>query len=185
MANLIVTVIAIVLVGAMALAAVYYGGAAWNKSQSQGEAGSISNEAMQVEGAISVFHGEKNRYPSDMTELVDSEYIIGSSDMKNWQFSQNAAIASIGVGEKAFRACVEARRMKGFDTENSCNDVASAGCIPATDTAPSGCNSNCLRTCYTPGGATPRQTLNPQMSSNDVCCVNNATLEIADPVIVQ
>ncbi len=185
MSNLIVTVIAIALVGAMTLAAVYYGGSAWMGSQAQADASTISNEAMQVEGAVSVFHGEVGRYPSDMSELVAREYLMSDTDMRSWEFVQEAALALIGTDARAQNACLEARKKQGLDAEENCEGVMEAGCAPSTGEAPEGCNPHCLRTCYLPGSPMPRTILNPQMTAHDVCCINNADEDIADPVFVQ
>ncbi|HAU28590.1 MAG TPA: hypothetical protein DCW68_00550 [Rhodospirillaceae bacterium] len=184
MSNLIVTVIAIALVGIMTLAAVYYGGSAWMQSQSQADAGTISNEAMQIEGAVSVFHGEIGRYPSDVSELVERDYLSSGSEMQGWMFTQEAALALIGTDLRAQKACLEARKKQGLDAEANCEGVMEAGCAPSTTEAPSNCNPHCLRTCYIPGGAAPRSVINPQMDPHDVCCINNAEIEMVDPVFL-
>lgn len=184
MANLIVTVIAIALIGVMTLAAVYYGGSAWMKSQAQAQAGTMANEAMQIEGAVSVFHSELGRYPADVSELVAQNYLSSGAELQEWTFTQEGALSLIGDDTQAQRACLEARKQQGLDAEAYCDSVMAAGCAPSSGEAPTGCSVHCLRTCYVPGSPMPRTVLNPQMDAHDVCCINNANADIADPVIL-
>jgi len=54
MFSLIISIIAIALVAALALASIYYGGSAFNKGTSDADASTIINQAQQIQAAVTM-----------------------------------------------------------------------------------------------------------------------------------
>ena len=55
MFSLIITIISIALVAALAVATIYYGGAAFNKGSADAAASQLMNAAQQVQGAVVLY----------------------------------------------------------------------------------------------------------------------------------
>ena len=73
MFSLIITVISIVLVSALALATVYYGGSAFNKNGNDAAAAQALLEGQQLNGAAALAKAEGNY--TDMASLVTGQYL--------------------------------------------------------------------------------------------------------------
>jgi hypothetical protein len=67
MFSLIITIISIALVAALALATLYYGGAAFNKGSAGAEAARLINEGQQVNGAVAIFKSDLGLDPTNTT----------------------------------------------------------------------------------------------------------------------
>ena len=75
MFSLIVTIISIALVAALALATLYYGGAAFNKSSAMVEATRLTNQATQLQGAAELYRADRGAYPRNIEDLVTHNYL--------------------------------------------------------------------------------------------------------------
>tara|TARA_B100000749_G_C18445468_1_gene474105 strand:- start:2120 stop:2533 length:414 start_codon:yes stop_codon:yes gene_type:complete len=76
MFSLIISIIAIALVVVLAGASLYYGGDAFNKGTSKGEAAKLINEAQQIQGAFTMHKvDEKGLEPASVAELTTDEYL--------------------------------------------------------------------------------------------------------------
>ena len=73
MFSLIITVISIVLVSALALATVYYGGSAFNKNSTDAIASQYLLEGQQINGAVALAKAEGNY--TDLASLVSGNYL--------------------------------------------------------------------------------------------------------------
>lgn len=62
MFSLIITIIAIALVAALALASIYYGGSAFNKGSEKAQAATLVNNAMQVSAAMTLATADGEPY---------------------------------------------------------------------------------------------------------------------------
>lgn len=71
MFSLIITIISIALVAALALATLYYGGAAFNKGSAGAQAARLINEGQQINGAIQVLKADVAANSVVGTEAVD------------------------------------------------------------------------------------------------------------------
>ncbi len=74
MFSLIITIIAIALVAALALASIYYGGSAFNKGSEKAAASTLVNNAMQVSAAMTLADVEGHTYAS-VGDLVTGDYL--------------------------------------------------------------------------------------------------------------
>lgn len=70
MFSLVISVIAVILVVAIALATIYYGGQAFNNSSSKATAATLINQASQIEAAASIFESQGNAWPASFSTLA-------------------------------------------------------------------------------------------------------------------
>lgn len=77
MFSIIITIIAIALVAALALATLYYGGDSFNKGGSAARASQIVAQGQQVLGAAELFRADRGRWPHSMEEMVSLNYLKG------------------------------------------------------------------------------------------------------------
>jgi hypothetical protein len=75
MFSLIITVIAIALVAALALATLYYGGPIFNEGAERAQAAKLASQGQQIMGAMELYHAEKGVYPQSLNDLVADEYL--------------------------------------------------------------------------------------------------------------
>ena len=173
MANLIVTVIAIVLVTVVMIMAVWYGGAAFSTYQSKAHAGRYVNEAEQISGAVEYYRVNEtkdNSYPGSIEDLVSKGY-LAEKPTTNWQIVDKYAKATINGGGEAYKQCLTVREKYGFDARKNCAKS------PAN-------NEDCLRGCYAiEDGARPRTIANPNLLAKDPCCIDNSMGEYTSDIV--
>jgi hypothetical protein len=75
MFSLIITIIAIALVAALALATIYYGGAAFNVSSSRTHATSLINQGEQIIAAAKLYYLDNGHAVSSLSTLVAEGYL--------------------------------------------------------------------------------------------------------------
>ncbi len=75
MFSLIISIIAIALVAALALASIYYGGEAFNKGTADADASTIINQGQQVQAAVTMQQVAKDTDVTVMQDLVDHDYL--------------------------------------------------------------------------------------------------------------
>lgn len=75
MFSLVITIIAIALVAALALATLYYGGSAFNQGSARAEAAKIMTQAQQVLAAADLYHVDMGIWPASMADLTVGEYL--------------------------------------------------------------------------------------------------------------
>ena len=75
MFSLIITIISIALVAALALATLYYGGAAFNKSAATADATKLISQSQQLQGAAELYKADTGAYPVSMAALVLQNYL--------------------------------------------------------------------------------------------------------------
>ena len=95
MFSLIISIIAIALVVVLAGASLYYGGDAFNKGTSKGEAAKLINEAQQIQGAYTMFKVDnKGAVPTTVADLYDGddanvgtvEQYLAADFSSGWEF---------------------------------------------------------------------------------------------------
>lgn len=69
MFGLVVTIIAVALAAALAVATIYMGGDAFNNGKTKAETATYVNQAQQVSGAVDFFVAREGRLPSSVDEL--------------------------------------------------------------------------------------------------------------------
>lgn len=75
MFSLIITIISIALVAALALATIYYGGSAFNKSAAESNATKLLNQAQQLLAADRLYRVDHGSAPTSMADLVNGGYL--------------------------------------------------------------------------------------------------------------
>lgn len=70
MFSLIITIIAIALVAALALATLYFGGSAFARSDAQVQAAKVHVHSEQILGATALFRADHGRWPNNLQELT-------------------------------------------------------------------------------------------------------------------
>lgn len=80
MFSLIISIIAIALVAALALASIYYGGDAFQEGNSKAEASTIVNQGQQVQAAVTMSEIDEKGYfvdptKTDLSDLVTGKYL--------------------------------------------------------------------------------------------------------------
>jgi type II secretory pathway pseudopilin PulG len=103
MFSLIIAIVSILLVGALALATVYYGGTSFLMGSERAQIARVMNEGSQVEGAIRLFRVEQGRLPESPDELTDPnhQYLqalpTGSGELEasKFQFGDDYVFAAV------------------------------------------------------------------------------------------
>lgn len=134
MFSLIISIIAIALVAALALAAIYYGTDAYKGNMEDARAAQIINESSQIEGAILAYNVEKGQAPNikecaegatdcePLETLIDSGYLSSAPSSSNntthWSvsniFSKDGKNVSALVKSVSATSCARANEMVGF-----------------------------------------------------------------------
>jgi type II secretory pathway pseudopilin PulG len=74
MFSLIITIISIALVGALALATLYYGGSSWTRGNATAAAATATNQGEQIRAAMAVYYLDHGQYPASLAEL-EGDYL--------------------------------------------------------------------------------------------------------------
>lgn len=75
MFSLVITIISIALVAVLALATLYYGGAAFEQGSGKAQAARVTNQFEQLKGAAEMFRVDKGRNPDTLEEMVAEGYL--------------------------------------------------------------------------------------------------------------
>lgn len=75
MVSLIITIIAIALVAALALATLYYGGEAYESGNAKAQTARLTNQGQQLLAAAELFYVQRGRWPSTIPEMVEHGYL--------------------------------------------------------------------------------------------------------------
>lgn len=97
MFSLIITIVAIALVAALALATIYYGGTAFNKGATAADAARAISQGQQIQGAMDLFRADFTRWPTKEEMLGANEK--GFVYLRSWPDSK-ATAASLGAGQE-------------------------------------------------------------------------------------
>lgn len=130
MFSLVITIIAIVLVAALALATLYYGGDAFKNGNVQAVAARVLNEGQQLAGAIEMYKSDNNgTAPTDLNQLVSNssgmEYLKALPKSTTWTPANDYVVAS----DLTLEQCQQANKMLGITaaTIPSCSDTSYTG----------------------------------------------------------
>lgn len=75
MFSLLITVISVALTAALALTAIFYGGAAYTRATAEAQAARFLSQGQQLLGAADMYHANHGAYPLSLQQLVDSNYL--------------------------------------------------------------------------------------------------------------
>lgn len=118
MFSLVVTIIAIALVTALALATLYYGSSAFTRGSETANAAKVVNEGLQVHAAASLYAASTNKIASSIDELVEADYLKTGVKMTGWTTLGGYAVAP----EMSRAKCAEVNRVLNIPGVPSCED---------------------------------------------------------------
>lgn len=131
MFSLIISIIAIALVVVLAGASLYYGGDAFNKGTSKGEAAKIVNEAQQLQAAFTMYKVDKkgatlaagiaDATSTTGTALLDELGYL-AADLSAWDIDTVEGQASQTIGEGDVCDEVQKLNSEGTNTQVSCTN---------------------------------------------------------------
>jgi type II secretory pathway pseudopilin PulG len=120
MYSLVITIIAIALVGALAAATVYYGGPILNGYQDRARATQLISEGTQVRGAAELYRSEHNMSAQTLGELIDNKYLQNGITSTAWASVVNGyAQRTTAISDNE---CTLANRSLGIEGIPSCDD---------------------------------------------------------------
>lgn len=111
------TIVALLLVGAIAAATVFYGGSSLTAARQTADATRLINEGQQVRAAVDM---HKQRYRvgvNDLQELVTKEF-LNAVPPSSWVSADGYAVSVIPNQE----VCLEANRKLGVNGVPNCSD---------------------------------------------------------------
>lgn len=117
MFSLIITVISLSLVAIIAVATLYYGGAAFTQGHVEARAAKLLNEAQQIQGAATLFQQDRGVLPTDFADLV-SLYLTTVPD-SGWMASPTEASVQVEGSE----ICLAFNAKLGVEGIPSCSAV--------------------------------------------------------------
>lgn len=140
MFSLIVTIIAIALVAALAIATIYYGGSSFLQGKARADAATFVNAAQQLSGANSLYaNTEGGTFADNTSVLVSEHYIKAEPDISinGWSL---VGVAVEGDAPNA-EVCAEINKLAGISALDTPEEVdaAPANWADLTDGAPYAC----------------------------------------------
>ncbi len=139
MFSLIITIIAIALVGVLAIATIWYGTDIYQEQLTEAGAAQIINEAEQIENAILAFNVEQGRPPvidecdpiadsscEPLQELIDYDYLSSTPSTGTsggtWLLSDITGATKALVKTVDFDECARSNDMMGFSFTRASNE---------------------------------------------------------------
>lgn len=110
MFSLIITIISIVLVAALALATLYFGGSSWTRGSATANSAQLANQGQQILGALTLYYTEHGAYPAVLNDLVASAYLktipvpptsAQSPSVLEWAAAADESWEMLAAGEPA------------------------------------------------------------------------------------
>jgi len=131
MFSLIISIIAIALVAALALASIYYGGDAFQEGTAKSEASTVINQGQQIQAAVTMAEIDEVVVSDLQADLVDSgEYLKEVPQVRSNAWTLNGNVIEVDVINAEVCGYVEA----GFDGVSTVDTAAGAqafGCYTA------------------------------------------------------
>lgn len=127
MFSLIITIISIALVGALAMATLYFGGDAFQQGSAKAAASTVVNQASQINGANTLSFLDNQAYAADVTALVTGDYLAsapnpGSISDQDYALSTDGSITLTGLTDAV---CEQVNEQAGA-TQATYADLAAA-----------------------------------------------------------
>lgn len=120
MISLIITLVAIALVVAIALATMYFGGSAFTENAAKAEANRFLAEGQQITAALTLYNANTSTRASSLDVLVP-EYL--KTELGDWGLIDGMAFTP----QVSEAACVAYNQNFGIDTVPACSDSAYLG----------------------------------------------------------
>ena len=121
MFSLIISIIAIALVAALALASIYYGGDAFQEGTAKAEASTVVNQGQQVQAAVTMSEIDETEVTA-LSELVTNDYLKEVPGVRDQNWTLNGENIEIDVINADVCAYVEA----AFDGDETLGADAAA-----------------------------------------------------------
>lgn len=125
MFSLILTVIGVILVAAIAIATLYYGGIAFSSGGSGASAAQVLDESQQILNAVEAYKVDNaSGMPTSMQDLINGNYLT-AAPASSWSFGQDMVTSTT----LSASGCMKANQMLGYSmsTIPSCTDPAYTG----------------------------------------------------------
>lgn len=129
MFSLITVLVSILIVGALVLAVVYYGGDAYTDSQERAVVARLDNEGVQVSSALTLYkvhHGEFPRGTSAEIgqQLISSGYLnaLPANDQANWTFI-NDTVVGTNIPDSL---CLAYNKRQGVEEIPTCSSLSAS-----------------------------------------------------------
>ncbi|MCC5610903.1 pilin [Nostoc sp. CHAB 5834] len=124
MFSLIVTIIAILLVSALALVVMYYGGSGFLSGNDRAQVARVLNEGSQLSGALELYKSDNGDFPVGTSaqigeQLVTSNYLDGVPG-SGWEFRNDKVVNT----ELTREMCLQANSKLGIADVPLCSDPA-------------------------------------------------------------
>lgn len=121
MFSLIIGLISVALVAALALATTYYGGGVLERANAQAKATRLSNEAEQIQGAITLYKRDNNgNLPSSLADLsADGTYLNGVP-LDVW--TNGVSFIQTNTNKVEGDVCLEFNKKRGVPLIPTCTD---------------------------------------------------------------
>lgn len=126
MFSMIITIIAIALVAALALATIYYGKTYAAQGQAQAKTARLIQEGNQIAGALEVYRADHGDFPTGTSEDIKNELLskkyLTSIPEGDWTFRNDFAVRNDLTSE----ACLAINKKLGLESVPLCSDAAAA-----------------------------------------------------------
>lgn len=154
MFSLIITIISIVLVAALALATIYYGGSAFTGGSAKAAASTVVSQAQQISGAITLSQNDNGgAFPADVAALVSGNYLQAApippksaTADASWGYDSTKKLLTLSVKSKevceALVKSIDASGTPAVSTAATAADLVAAditntyGCVTDNATTP-------------------------------------------------
>lgn len=114
MFSLIITVVAVALVTALALATIYYGGPAIKNHGAKAKAAQVVLEGQQISAAVDLYRTKNNALPGSIDALTTNGEYLSAKPNTEWTFSTEYVVYPMTDVE----ACKKANKALGLELED-------------------------------------------------------------------
>lgn len=121
MFSLIIAIIGVLLIAAIAVSCLFFGGSAFTQGGAGAAAAQVLDESQQILSAVEAYKVDNaSNLPTSMQDLIDNKY-LNSAPASSWSFAQDV-VTSTTLTQTG---CIKANQMLGYNlsTVPSCSDT--------------------------------------------------------------
>lgn len=122
MFSLVIAILSILLVVALAIATVYYGGKAFNKGDTRVAQAQAMNAGTQISAAAALHYAREGVYAPDIQVLLDTRYLT-SNPMEGWSSFKDTAY----INDVSKEWCLGINKHYNVTKTPLCSDPAIVG----------------------------------------------------------
>lgn len=123
MFSMIITIMAIFLVAALALATIFYGSQYYKDGQARAAAAKAIQQGNQITGAVELFKTDKGALPTGTNDEIKAKLVadnyLTSWPSAGWELRNDYAVRT----DLDETTCLSVNKSLGIDTIPSCTDV--------------------------------------------------------------